>query len=104
MSEYQKGRERGYELGKLAAVETISDLSETIEALRAENEKLRAENERLVAQSWVVDGALLSEREENEKLRDMLLRSDKLTRQEWYDMRNAQLAEEANAAAYKETE
>ena len=45
MSEYQKGRERGYELGKLAAVETISDLSETIERLRAENEKLRAERD-----------------------------------------------------------
>lgn len=41
---------------------------------------------------------------ENEKLRDMLLRSDKLTRQEWYDMRNTQLAEEANAAAHRETD
>lgn len=45
---------------------------------------------------------IASLRAEIEKLRDMLLRSDKLTRQEWYDMRNTQLAEEANAAALKE--
>lgn len=43
--------------------------SETEWTLKNEIEKLRAENEKLVAQSWVVDGALLSEREENEKLR-----------------------------------
>ena len=40
--------------------------------LRAENEKLRSENEKLVAQSWVVDAAILSECEENEKLRAAL--------------------------------
>jgi len=50
----------------------IGRLSKVIEELRAENEKLRAENEKLVAQSWVVDGALLSEREEIEKLRAAL--------------------------------
>ena len=45
---------------------------------------------------------ILRLRAENEKLRDMLLRSDKLTRQEWYDMRNTQLAHESNADAYME--
>lgn len=39
---------------------------------------------------------------ENEKLRDMLLRSNKLTRQEWYDMRNTQLAHGSNSDAYME--
>jgi hypothetical protein len=39
-----------------------------------EIEKLRAANKALTEQSWVVDGALLSEREENEKLRAALKR------------------------------
>ena len=105
MSDYPVQRLRliGAKLrSEIANERTVAeDAADEILRLRAENEKLRSENEKLVAQSWVVDAALLSECEENEKLRAALKR---IAEQDAVEMAlDPQWARRAAAAALKET-
>ncbi len=72
MSDIVSELNRYAKLTDLEAADIMEEAAAEILRLRAENEKLREENEKLVAQSWVVDGALLSEREEIAKLRAAL--------------------------------